>query len=414
MNKKISLGAAIAYMAIVAAVAVSLTIIWSMNKFDAKVNSLSQREAMYDKVSEVDRMVREYYYGTLNEEAIRDNTVAGYLEGLGDPYARYLTAKEYETYNSTEGGKYVGIGVVTELDSDGYIKIKEVYPESPAEVAGLKAGDIIVSVDDETATADNYQELVSTFQGEAGTKITLVRRQDNEENQVEITRRTVDVPTVSGTLLEGGKGYIRFSAITSATPSQFDKNVNKLISEGATSLILDIRGISCDNVGYITDMLDILLPKGVIAYAEYQDGRIEALANSDEKEIQLPMMVLTDGDTMGTAELFAQALRDTGKARTVGTATFGKGTRQEDKKLQDGSAIVITVARYSGPGGVSYDGTGVAADYEVRWGASAEERAAAMGNPNADAALKKAVELLNTAVKTEMNTASSAQSGSSN
>ncbi len=409
MNKKISLGAAIAYMAIVAAVAVSLTIIWAMNKFDARVNSLSQREAMYDKVSEVDRMVREYYYGTMDEEALRDKTAAGYLAGLGDPYAKYLTAKEYETYNSGETGKYVGIGVVTELDSDGYIKIKEVYPESPAEVAGLRAGDLIVSVDGENATAENYETLVSAFKGDAGAKITLVRRQNNEDSQVEITRRTVDVPTVSGTLLDGGMGYIRFSAITSATPAQFDKNVSKLLSDGAAALIFDVRGISCDNVGYITDMLDILLPKGVIAYAEYRDGKIEALANSDEKDVQLPMMVLVDGDTKGTAELFAQALRDTNKAKTVGAATFGKGTRQEDKKLKDGSAILLTVAKYSGPAGSTYDQTGVPADYEVRWGASAEERAAAMGIPEADAALKKAIELLNTAVKTESNMVASAQ-----
>ena len=409
MNKKISLGAAIAYMAIVAAVAVSVTIIWSMNKFDARVNSLSQREAMYEKISEVDRLVRSSYYGTLDEEALRDSTAEGYLAGMGDPYARYFTAMEYEAYTQGETGQYVGIGVVTELDSDGYIRIKEVYSESPAEVAGLLPGDLIISVDGETATAENYETLVGAFRGEAGTKITLVQRRDNEETPLEITRRSVDVPTVTSTLLDGGMGYIRFASISSATPSQFNRAVNELVSQGAAALIFDIRGIVSDQVEYITEMLDILLPKGVIAYAEYRDGQREILAESDEKDISLPMMVLTDGDTKGTIELFAQALRDTGKARTVGTMTFGKGTRQEATKLKDGSAILITVAKYAGPLGTTYDQVGVIADYDVRWSLSAEERAALVGDPNADPVLKKAVELLNTAVKTENNLVASGQ-----
>ncbi len=412
MNKKISLGAAIAYMAIVAAVAVSLTIIWSMNAFNDRVNNIGERETMYSKIAEIDRLVRDGYFGVLDEDALREASAQGYLSGLGDPYAKYLTAKEYETYNKGEG-KYVGIGVVTELDNDGYIKLKEVYPESPAEVAGLKAGDLIVSVDGETATAENYETLVSAFKGEAGTKIALIKRQGNEDSQIEITRRAIDIPTVKATLMDGSKGYIRITSLTSTTAAQFDKQLDKLLNDGALSLIFDIRGLKSDNAKYITDMLDILLPKGPILYAEYRDGTKEVLAESDEKEVAVPMAVLIDDTTKGTPELFAQALRDSGKAKTVGLTTAGKGTLQQDKKLSDGSAVLFTVARYSGPSGNTYDLSGVAPDFEVRWGANAEERALAMGNPELDSALKKAIEYLSTAQKSEAATGESSGSSSS-
>ena len=413
MNKKISLGAAIAYMAIVAAVAVSLTIIWSMNEFNDRVNNIGERETMYNKLAEIDRMVRDNYYGSLDENALRDASAKGYLSGLGDPYAQYLTAKEYETYNKKSDGKYVGIGVVAELDNDGYIKLKEVYPESPAEVAGLKAGDLIVSVDGETATAENYETLVSTFKGEAGTKITLVKRQDNEDSQIEITRRAIDIPTIKASLLEGGHGYIRITGLTSTTASQFDKYLNKLLADGALSLTFDVRGLQSDNAKYITDMLDVLLPKGPVLYAEYRDGGKEVLASSDEKEVTVPMAVLIDETTKGTPELFAQALKDSGKAKSVGANTAGKGTLQKDKKLSDGSAVVYTIARYAGPSGVSYDKVGVPPDFDVRWGSNADERATAIGNPEVDAALKKAMEYLSTALKTENAAGISGSSSSS-
>lgn len=411
MNKKISLGAAIAYMALVAAVAVSITVIWSMSHFNDRVNSITQREAIYEKIAEIDRILRTSYLGTLDEEALRDGMAQGLMAGLEDPYARYLTAQEYQGYVSSESNRYVGIGVITELDSDGYIKITEVYPESPAQAAGIQAGGLIVEVEGQTATADNYKDLVSSFQGEAGTKIALILRQENEDRRLEITRRVIDLPTVMTNLLERGLGYIRFLGISASTPAQFERGVNRLITDGATALIFDIRGIESNNVQPVTNMLDILLPKGVIAYVEYQGYEPEVLALSDEKDISLPMMVLVDGDTKGASELFAQTLRDTGKARLVGTRTFGKGTLQEAHKLKDGSAVMFTVARYAGPSGESYDQIGVIADHEVRWNISVEERVSAQGKPDTDPVLKRAIDLLGTAMRAETNLVAGARAG---
>ena len=126
MNKKISLGAAIAYMAIVAAVVFCLTMFYSENRYNAMYNNIVEREREYSVLAEIDQYVRSHYAGEINEETLRAGIASGYLSGLEDPYARFFTDKEYEAYQQTEGQKYVGIGVVTELDVDGYIRVRTV------------------------------------------------------------------------------------------------------------------------------------------------------------------------------------------------------------------------------------------------------------------------------------------------
>ena len=227
----------------------------------------------------------------------------------------------------------MGIGVVTELDVDGYIRVRTVYPQSPAATAQMQPGDLIVSVDGTAATKDNYTDLVATFRGAAGTKVSLVYRRDTEELTVELTRREIDTPTIAITMLDNDIAYLRFSAITANTSQHLDTILRQAEQNGARALIFDVRGIESDNVTVIGSMLDTLLGEMTIIYEEDLTGEVRELMNSDESEVNLPMVVLADSGTTGTTELFAQALRDTGKARTVGETTFGKGTYQTFYKL---------------------------------------------------------------------------------
>lgn len=398
MNKKISLGAAIAYMAIVAAITFSLTNIYSQNAFNSMMKNMEEREATYDKLAEIDLAVRDNYYGELDNDQILSSTAEGYIVGLGDPDSKYLTPKEYEEYTKVESGKYVGIGVVTELSEDGYIRLKTVYPESPAEFAGLRAGDIIISIDGVAANTENYNELSGTLKGEAGTKVTLVKRMDNSESTLELTRRDVDIPTVQPQMLAGNTAYIRFLSITQATASQLEKSIKQMTDSGATSLILDMRGIKSTDTKHITAMLDPLLPEGEIAYTTYKDGSKKPLANSDVVAVGLPMTVLADEGTQGAPELFVQVIKEQSTGKFVGIATAGDGSLQEDFKLKDGSAVLLTTAIYTSPAGKSYDGTGVVPDFEVRLGNTEEEKAAFIGNVETDLQLRKAMEISAAAV----------------
>ena len=394
MNKKISLGSAIAYMAIVAAVAVSLTMIYSRNLFNQKLRDLSEREAMYSAVFELDQYVRSNYYKDVDDDQLNSSTMAGYIAGLGDPYARLMTAREYEVYQS-EDGKYTGIGIVSELAADGYIRVAEVYPDSPAEAAGIAAGDLITSVDGVQVNSSDasYEELAASFRGDAGTKITLVRRRGTEDITLELTRRQVEVPTIRSSTLSDGNGYIRITGIGSSTGAQFEKAVKQMESDGVSALIFDVRGLETDSMKTVSDMLDILLPRITTVYITRADGVMETLYTSDESSVPLPMVVLADESTKGASEMFAYALRDCGAARVVGIKTFGKGTLQEVKKLRDGSAVMLTTAYYSGPAGGTYDLTGVTPDYEVELGVEAANRNNVLGDPELDVQLKKAQEV---------------------
>lgn len=400
MNKKISLGAAIAYMALVAAVVFAITSIRSANIFNDKLKNLDEREATYDKLSEIDRYVRDNYYGDIDEDALLSGAAAGYISGLGDPYARYLTPKEYEAYQKTDDGQYVGIGVVTELSEDGYIRLRTVYPDSPAASVGLQEGDIIISVDGEPARADNYVALTAAFKGDVGTKLTLVKRQDNNETTLEITRSQVNTPTVTSQNISGS-GYIRFSNITAATAEQLDRAVRQLTQEGVSALIFDLRGVSSSNAEYVMDMLELFCPKGDIACSKAKDGTLTSLGESDGASYDLPMAVLVDDTTVGTPELFALVIQQNSKGKVVGLTTAGQGSIQKDYKLIDGSGLVLTTALYATTDGETYNGVGVSPDYRVKLNVADSERANIYGVQEVDTQLGKALEVVTVLAKTE-------------
>lgn len=399
MNKKISLGAAIAYMAIVAAVAFSLTMIFSMNLFNVKMTNITEREKMYSALSEVDLYVRENYYGTIDENALQEAIAQGYMGGIHDANARYFTAEEYETYTQSSSGKYIGIGVVTELDASGYIYIKEVYPDSPAQLAGIQRGALITSVDGTRVQSGNYERMSGKLRGDAGTKVTLIVRQDSADSTMELTLRVIDVPTVKSSINSSNIAYLSFTEISGTTSDQLEAALNSAISQGAVGAVLDLRGINSGDFSYISGMLDNLLPSGILAYSKDKEGNLTKLASSDSNHIDLPIVVLADETTSGVAELFVQAIQDFGRAKVVGANTAGDGDICEIIKLSDGSAIRITTAQYAGPGKTTFEDSGVAPDYEVALTAGEADRTNLLGNVDLDAPYKKALEVLTAQLK---------------
>ena len=250
MNKKISLGAAIAYMAIVAAVAFSLTMIYSMNLFNVKMTGITEREKMYSSLHEVDLYVRENYYGSINEEALQEAIARGYIDGLEDSNARYFTAAEYEAYTQSGSGKYVGVGLVTEMDSSGYLLVREVYPDSPAQMAGIKVGALITNVNGTRVTENNNESMAGRLRGEAGTKVTLTIQQDSQENNYELTLRAIEVPTVKMTMVSEDTAYISFTEWSGTTADQFIAQLNALKAQEVKGILLDVRGVTSNELSY--------------------------------------------------------------------------------------------------------------------------------------------------------------------
>ncbi|PWM23211.1 MAG: carboxyl-terminal protease [Oscillospiraceae bacterium] len=398
MYRKITLGAAITLAIMFSTVTFITTWIYSAKSFNSTLFNIRERETMYAKIKEVDDLVRQQYYNTIDEDFLGESLVRGYVAGIEDPYASYLTAEQYAETQSDFAGRMVDIGVVCSQSPDGYIHIDQVYEDSPAALSELQAGDLIVKVDDLNVSTENYLEATDALRGEPGTTVTLLVRRDNVDKSHTVTRRRVEVPTVSGRMI-GDAGYIRITEFNDATPDQFQNTLDELLNSGAKSLVFDVRnnpGGTIDSVGKI---LDVLLPEGPIVSATYRNStEPQVLLTSDANEIDLPMAVLINGKSASDAELFAQALKDYNKAKAVGTTTYGKGSMQEVHKLSDGSALVFTVALYNPPTSPNFEGIGVKPDYEVRMSAELEKQLENL-DENSDPQLKKALEVVAGLVK---------------
>lgn len=390
MNKKISLGAAIALMFVVAAVTFSATVLYANNRFNQTVSNITEREAMYDKIAEIDTYVRNNYIDSIDEDYLLDCIAYGYMSGIEDTYGRYYTAEEYEQITANNEGKIVGIGITASRTENGYILVEEVYPDSPAAAAQIQAGELIVKVNDIDLTPETYADGISEISGKAGTTLSLVVRNGNEDREItEITRRKVQKPTVYSTSFDT-VGYVRITEFNGTTYDQFKTAVEGLLSGGATSLVFDVRNNGGGTLDSVVKILDMLLPEGDIATSVDKNGNVEVLGTSDPNCVDVPMAVLTNGNTASAAELFTQALRDYGVAKSVGTNTYGKGTMQVYHKLKDGSAIKVTTNKYNPPLSPNYDGVGIAPDYEV---ADIEEILGIDAiSPDMDSQLNKAVE----------------------
>ena len=395
MRKKISLGAALTFMAITAAVTFSITMVVSMTNFNSMVYNLKERESMYEKLSELEKLERQNFVGEIDDTKLQDSLARGFVVGTGDTYGNYYTAEQYKALIDTYSGKTVGIGAKVEKDPSGYILVSEIYADSPAQAAGMMVGDLIIKVDDLDITPDTVEE--------AGTKVNLVVRRETEDVEIDdVSRRIIDIPTVYYKMIDTN-AYIRIVEFNDNTADQFEKAVSDAIAQNATGLIFDLRGNGGGTLDSAVRMLDKLLPEGTIVSATYKNGDTVVVAKSDSKAIDLPMMVLTNGDTASASELFTQALRDFGKAKSVGTRTFGKGTMQKTIKLNDGSAVDITVAKYNPPKSPNFDGIGIQPDFEVKLAADMEKGIKSMSieavAPENDAQLKKAIDVIEAAKK---------------
>lgn len=394
MNKKISLGAALALMFVITAVTFSITMIFSRQMFASTVSNISQREAMYDKLYEIDSYVRKNYYGDIDETNLNDYLAIGYVAGLSDRYAAYYSAEEYAQHQQENAGKLVGIGIRAMKDESGFIKVMEVYPDSPAAEAGIKPNDLIVKVNDIDVSEDTYESAIKSISGKAGTKLSLTVRTDNQDREIkEITRRVVVTPTVYPRMIDN-VGYVKIVDFNENTYDQFKKAIENLVgNQNAQALVFDLRNNTGGLVDPVIKMLDMLLPEGVIATANYRDGSTEVLGTSDANCVNLPMAVLTNDRTASAAELFTQALRDYDMAKSVGTTTFGKGVMQVTHSLKDGSAVRITVAEYNPPKSPNYNGVGIKPDYEVSLTEDQIKNFDSL-NETTDPQLKKALEVL--------------------
>ena len=399
MGKKITLGTAITLIIIAVAITVSLTMVLALRNFNEKVSGITERENMFAKFTEIDNYVRQNR-SDIDEETLMDGVAKGYLSGINDPYALYMSAETYSAYVAASSQTVAGVGITASMDSDGYMLVGKVYEGSTAASAGILPGDLIIKVDDINLSADTYAESEALLIGEAGTKVTLKVRRDGEDTEMEITRRVLTPTNVIAVPFDNYY-YIRVDDFTESTPDQFSKAVEKAISAGAQYLVFDVRSVNSGLISSAATVLDRLVGSGDMLYVEYNDGSKETLYTSNSRETDIPMVVLVNESTAGAAEFFAAGLRDFGKAKIVGMQTAGVGSLQKIYKLDDGSAIQLTIGKYYlANSDTAWEGFGVVPDHMVSLDYTPDFSNLSAIDPGFDAQFAKAIEVASASIST--------------
>ena len=367
--KKFSLGACVALCAVTAAVTVSLTYMYAMDTFNERVADVNQRQAMYSKLSEIDQTIRQNFVGEIDETALTDGICTGYLAGLGDADAKYLTAEQYKAYVAGTSGSAVGTGISTVKDTDGNMEVTEVAPGSPAEAAGMKKGDVIISIDDKEVVRITYAAAVSLLEGEEGSvvnfKVLRPAEKDGEQSQVvtiSVTRAEYNQNSVQSSVICGNVGYIRISRFRENTPDQFREAMKELENQKVCGLVLDLRSNSGGDMEAAASVMDMLLPAGTVVASRDSAGKETVEFTSAAGETALPVSVVMDENTYGEAELVAANVRDYKKGLLVGQQTAGHGRKSQVVPLSDGSAVFFPIAEYLTLNGQVFDGAGIAPD----------------------------------------------------
>lgn len=294
-----------------------------------------------------------------------DSALDGMVEGLGDRWSYYLDPESYQNTLQSRANNYVGIGVTVSYDREDGLLVQEVTEEGPAQQAGVKAGDVITHVDGASVAGDARYEATDMIAGEEGTQVELtLLGEDGATRTVTCTRQTLKSDSVSSKLLDNGVGYVRLDNFYSGAASSLSREVQSLMDQGATSLVLDVRSNPGGYVAELIVALDYLLPEGPI-FTERPRWGEETVYDSDAECVDLPMAVLVDAYSYSAAELFAAQLRESVQAPIVGEVTSGKGYAQLTFPLVNGGGLGLSVSAYCTGGGHSLIGEGIQPDVEL-------------------------------------------------
>ncbi len=371
MNKKISMGICISLIIIAITATFAITMVLSGRIYDSIISDISKRSQTYKSVEEINEIVVNYFYGTVEDQSNLNAALAeGYVNGLNDANSLYLNASEYASYAAKLEGGVTGIGVETAFNyQTGGFVITHVYEGSPAENAGLQKLDVITAIGDKAVSMFNFSQLREQLYGDKLSTV-KVEFERNGETKVVEPMLGFSIPSVSGELISN-VGYIRISGFYKNTADEFRKSAQKLIEQGAESLVFDVRNTSDGSVDYAAQVIDVVVPaiSGNIAVVKDKNGNTykNKVYTAENSSITMPFIVLVNGYTSGPAELFACDLRDISQAQIIGTKTAGVGTMQELFPLEDGGAVLLTVAMIEPKAGADavYNGIGITPSVEV-------------------------------------------------
>lgn len=320
--------------------------------------------------AEIFGRIKKDYVEPVEDGVLLEYAIKGMLSGL-DPHSSYLNAEDYKDLQAGTSGKFGGLGIEVGLE-DGFVKVISPIDDTPAHRAGVKAGDLIIRLDEKPVKGMGLSKAVKIMRGEPGTSITLtiIREQVEKPIKISIKRDIINVASVKSRMLEPGFGYVRISNFQSRTAQDMKKAVSGLKSEAKGNLeglILDLRNNPGGILNGAVDVSDAFLVKGKIVYTEGKTAgsKFSFTAKPDDILHGAPMVVLVNEGSASASEIVAGALQDHKRALIMGSRTFGKGSVQSIIPVTKEAAVKLTTARYFTPSGRSIQAEGIKPDIEL-------------------------------------------------
>lgn len=319
-------------------------------------------------LTEVFGRIKQDYVEPVSDKELLDNAIRGMLSGL-DPHSSYLDAEGYKDLQVGTTGEFGGLGIEVGME-DGFVKVIAPIDDTPADRAGIKAGDIIIRLDSKPVKGLTLYQAVNIMRGKVGTPImlTIVREGNEKPLEIKVVRDTIKVKSVKQKFLGDGFGYVRISQFQSHTGENLTEALDKLRKEnkGAAlkGLVLDLRNNPGGVLNAAVEVSDAFLNNGLIVYTQGRVPDSELRFNATPKELLngAPLVVLVNGGSASASEIVAGALQDHKRAVIIGTRTFGKGSVQTILPLQNNTALKLTTARYYTPSGRSIQAEGIQPD----------------------------------------------------
>ena len=389
---------------VVAVIASEVTMMYYTNKYGdlnkiekGTVVAENKREKNIDVIAETLTSFREVidreFIGEIDENKVLDETIKGYVNGLGDEYSEYLTVEDWEEFQTVALGNYVGIGIYMSTDKNDNVVVVEPIKESPAEKVGIKAGDVIVGVNDESVIGAGSEYVSNKIKGEEGTKVKVTIERNGEYLDFDIERKAIKVYHVETEMLENNIGYISLATFDEGCAEEFKKEYLELKNKGAKKIIVDLRNNTGGLVEEALSLLDLFLPKNTTTLVTVDSkGNKDYSKTKDPQLITEDVVVLVNEYSASASEIVAGALKDHQRAQVVGTKTYGKGVIQQILTLTDGSGIKLTIEEYFTPNKNKINEVGIEPDEVI-------ELPESVKNPlllerKDDTQLNKAIEIL--------------------
>ena len=357
----------------------------NLEKSEVSENSEKNIDAIADTLKNFRKEIDKVFLGEIDEQKVLDETIKGYVKGLDDEYSEYMTKEEWDEFQSAALGNYVGIGIYMTTDNNGNVIVLAPIKGSPAESAGLETGDIITAVNDENVLGTSSDDVSNKIKGEAGTEVKLTVLRDNEYIDMNVKREEIKVYHVEEKMLENNIGYMNLATFDEGCSDEFREKYQTLKNQGARSLILDLRNNTGGLVDEALKIADMMIEKDkTLLITVDSKGNKEIDKAKEDPIVEGDIIVLTNEYSASASEILVGALKDNGRAKSLGTKTFGKGVIQNVFFLNDGSALKLTVNEYFTPNDTKINKVGIAPDYEVELPEDSQE----------DVQLNKAIELL--------------------